>query len=186
MRYEIIGKNGFVTTEAIKAYVVKRLDKIVNILNKQVIDTVRVVLRVYKEYTKVEVTIPAPYIILRSEVRDPDMYAAIDKSVDKLTSQIRRHKSKIRHHFEKRGQDVFTSDFNLEAMDKEVRARQLVKSKKFSIKPMSIEDAIAQMELSGHDFFIFLDEKTKHPQIVYAREDGDYAVIEATPEVYKP
>lgn len=185
MRYEIIGKNGFVATEAIKAYIEKRLDKIVNILNKQVIDTVRVVLRVYKEYSKVEVTIPAPYIILRSEVRDPDMYAAIDKSVDKLTSQIRRHKSKIRHHFEKRGQDIFTPDFNLEAMDKEVRARQLVKSKKFSIKPMSVEDAIAQMELSGHDFFIFLDEESNNPQIVYAREDGDYAVIEATPEDYK-
>lgn len=185
MRYEIIGKNGFVATEAIKAYVAKKLDKIVNIFDRNVIDSVRVVLRVYKEYSKVEVTIPAPYIILRSEVRDSDMYAAIDKSVDKLNSQIRRHRSKIRHHFEKRGQDVFTQDFNLEAMDKEVRARQLVKSKKFSIKPMSVEDAIAQMELSGHDFFIFLDEKTHHPQIVYAREDGDYAVIEATPDLYK-
>src|SRR5690554_4602143 len=137
MRYEIIGKNGFVATEAIKAYVVKKLDKIVNMFDVRVIDTVRVVLRVYKEYSKVEVTIPAPYIILRSEVRDPDMYAAIDKSEDKLTAQIRRHKSKIRRHFEKRGQEVFSSEFNLEAMDKEVKARQLVKSKKFSIKPMS-------------------------------------------------
>ena len=127
----------------------------------RVIDTVRVVLRVYKEYSKVEVTIPAPYIILRSEVRDADMYAAIDKSVDKLTAQIRRHKSKIRHHFERRGQEVFSTEFNLEAMDKEVKARQLVKTKKFSIKPMTVEDAIAQMELSGHDFFIFLDEKNQ-------------------------
>ncbi|WP_025725168.1 ribosome hibernation-promoting factor, HPF/YfiA family [Acholeplasma granularum] len=184
MRYEIIGKNGFTATEAIKDYVVKRLDKIVSIFDKNVIDTVRVVLRVYKEYSKVEVTIPAPYIILRSEVRDPDMYAAIDKSVDKLSSQIRKHRSKIRHHFEKRGQDVFTKAFDIEAMDKEVRAKQLVKSKKFSIKPMSVEDAIAQMELSGHDFFIFLDQKTNHPQIIYAREDGDYAIIEATPDIY--
>lgn len=185
MRYEIIGRNGFTPTDAIKAYVEKRLDKIVNILNKKVIDHVRVVLRVYKEYSKVEVTIPAPYIILRSEVRDPDMYTAIDKSVDKLTAQIRKHQGKIKRHFEKRGQEVFNPDFDLEEMDKKVRARQLVKSKKFSIRPMSIDDAIAQMELSGHDFFIFLDEKTHNPQIVYEREDGDYAVIETTPELLK-
>ncbi|CDR31206.1 Ribosome-associated factor Y [Acholeplasma oculi] len=186
MRYEIIGKNGFTPTDAIKAYVEKKLNKVVQIFDAKLIEQVRVVLRVYKEYSKVEVTIPAPYIILRSEVRDADMYAAIDKSVDKLSQQIRKHKSKIRHHFENRGQSpVFTPEFDLEAMDKEVRARQLVKSKKFAIQPMSVDNAIAQMELSGHDFFIFLDEKNHHPQIVYRREDGDYAVIETTPELYK-
>src|SRR5690554_4140462 len=185
MRYEIIGKNGFVATKAIKDYVIKKLDKVVKIFDKTVLNNIRVVLKMYKEYSKVEVTIPAPYIILRSEVRDPDMYTAIDKSVEKLTAQIRKHQGKIKRHFEKRGQEVFNPDFDLDEMDKKVRAHQLVKSKKFSIRPMSIDDAIAQMELSGHDFFIFLDEKTHNPQIVYEREDGDYAVIETTPELLK-
>lgn len=184
MNYEITGKDGFVPSEAIKSYIVKKLNKVVNFFDAKLIDTVRVVLKVFKEQTKVEVTIPAPYIILRSEVSDPDMYAAIDKTVDKLSHQIRKHRSKIRHHFEKGGKsNVFTQDFDAEALDKEIRATNLVKNKKIAIQPMSTDDAIAQMELSGHDFFIFLDKKTMHPQIVYRREDGDYAVIEATPEI---
>lgn len=84
MRYEIIGKNGFVVIDVIKVYVVKKLDKIVNMFDVRVIDIVCVVLCVYKEYFKVEVIIFVLYIILRSEVRDFDMYVVIDKSVDKL------------------------------------------------------------------------------------------------------
>ncbi len=183
MRYEIIGKNGFAPSDAIKAYIEKKLSKVVNFFDAKSIDNVRVVLRVFKEYAKVEVTIPAPYIVLRSEVRDPDMYAAIDKTVDKLSHQIRKHRSKIRHHFEKGGRNpVFNPEFDIEAMDKEIKASNLVKSKKFAIQPMKVDDAIAAMELSGHDFFIFLDLETNNPQIVYRREDGDYAVIHATPE----
>ncbi|MBN3490710.1 ribosome-associated translation inhibitor RaiA [Acholeplasma equirhinis] len=186
MRYEIIGKNGFQPTESINAYIEKRLNKIISLFDARSIDNVRVVLSVYKTFSKVEVTIPAPYVLLRSEVKDPDMYAAIDKSVDKLSQQIRKHKTKIRHHFEKGGKNpAFSKEFDAEAMDKEVKASSLVKQKKFAIKPMSVDDAIAQMELSGHDFFIFLDLETFDPQIVYRREDGDYAVIHATPEVTK-
>lgn len=184
MRYEITGKNGFVPTDAIKKYVEKKVNKIVNIFEKGTIDVVRVALSVYKDYSKVEVTIPAPYIILRSEVKDPDMYAAIDKTVDKLSQQIRKHKSKIRHHFEKSGKtQVFTKEFDVEAMDKEIKASNLVKSKKIKIQPMSVDEAILQMEMSGHDFFIFIDKDKNYPHIVYKREDGDYAVIEASPDV---
>ncbi|HLT00494.1 MAG TPA: ribosome-associated translation inhibitor RaiA [Acholeplasma sp.] len=186
MRYEIIGRNGFQPTQAIEKYIEKKLTKIISFFDEKSIDTVRVVLGVYKEFSKVEVTIPAPYILLRSEVKDPDMYAAVDKTVDKLSQQIRKHKSKIRHHFEKGGKTpVFNREFDVEEMDKQVKASNLVKTKKFKIQPMSIDDAIAQMELSGHDFFIFLDLASNDPQIVYRREDGDYAVIHATPDFAK-
>src|SRR5690606_12494018 len=112
MRYEIIGKNGFQPTESINAYVEKRLNKIISLFDARSIDNVRVVLSVYKTFSKVEVTIPAPYVLLRSEVKDPDMYAAIDKSVDKLSQQIRKHKTKIRHHFEKGGKNpAFSKEF---------------------------------------------------------------------------
>lgn len=184
MRYEIVGKEGFTPTDAIKTYVEKRLDKIIGFFDRDAIDVVVVTLQVYKDHSKVEVTIPAPYIVLRSEVRDPDMYAAIDKSVDKLSQQIRKHKTKIHHKFAKGGVkgDVFNKDFDAEALDKEFKAKKLVKSKKIGIRPMNVDDAIAQMELLGHDFFIFLDIDKNEPQIVYRREDGDYAVIEAKPE----
>ena len=183
MRYEIIGKDDFEPTDAIRMYIKKKIDKVINFFDSSAVDNVRVVLRVFKDYSKVEVTIPAPYIVLRSEVRDPDMYAAIDKSVDVLSQQIRKHRSKIRHHFEKGGRtQVFNPEFDAEALDKEIKAANLVKSKKIAIKALSTEDAIAAMELSGHDFFIFLDLKTNDPKIVYRRQDGDYAVIHATPD----
>lgn len=181
MRYEITGRNGFVPTDAIKAYITKKLDKVVSFFDEKLIDEVRVVLKVYKDHHRVEVTIPAPYIILRAETRDIDMYAAIDKTVDKLNQQIRKHKSKLKRHFEKEGiKAAFTPEFDAESLEKEILGAQLVKQKKVAIRPMSIDEAITAMELSGHDFFIFLDEKTHQPQIVYQREDGDYAVIETS------
>lgn len=181
MRYEITGRDGYEPTSAVRSYIEKKLKKIVNFFDARSVDSVRVVLKQYTEFYKVEVTIPAPYIILRSEVKDPDIYAAIDKTVDKLSHQIRKHKSKIRDQFEKGGRKpVFSSDFDVEAFDKEIKAANLVKSKKISIKPMSVDDAIAAMELSGHDFFIFLDKERNQPHIVYRREDGDYAVIETS------
>lgn len=183
MRYEITGKNGFVATDAIKDYVEKKMMKVINFFDNDAVDYARVVLSAYKNYTKVEVTIPSPFIILRSEVKDPDMYAAIDKTVDKLSQQIRKHKTKVKNEMQKGGKkSIFTDSFDSEALDKEVKANNLVKSKKISIKPMTVDDAITSMELSGHDFFIFLDINTFDPRIVYRRDDGDYAVIDATTE----
>ncbi|VEU82734.1 ribosome hibernation-promoting factor, HPF/YfiA family [Acholeplasma hippikon] len=186
MRYEITGKNGFQPTDAIRAYVEKKMVKVINFFDNNAVDYARIVLSAYKNFTKVEVTIPSPYIILRSEVKDPDMYAAIDKTVDKLSQQIRKHKTKVRKEMQKGGaKSIFTQEFDTEALEKEVKANNLVKSKKISIKPMTVDDAITAMELSGHDFFIFLDINTFDPRIVYRRDDGDYAVIDAAPEKNK-
>ena len=181
MKYEIIGKNGFIPTPAIKEYAEKKLDKIVAYFDKGVITEVRVVCKTYPEFHRVEVTIPARTITLRAETSDPDMYAAIDKSVDKLAQQIRKYRSKLTNHFEKSGiNQAFTKEFDAEALEKDILATQLVKSKKIQITPMTIEEAILQMELSSHDFFIFVNSETAQPQVVYRREDGDYAVIETT------
>lgn len=181
MKYEIIGKNGFTPTDAIKNYTIKKLDKIVSYFDDNVISEIRVVCKVYREFHRIEITIPAPSIVLRSETSDPDMYAAIDKSIDKLAQQIRKHKSKIKKQFEREGvSEVFSKEFDAQALEKDILASQLVKNKKISIEPMSVDDAIAAMELSEHDFFVFLDAETKEPHVVYKREDGDYAVIETT------
>jgi len=181
MKYDVIGKNGFVPTQAIKDYAAKRLDKIVGLFDKGVVSEARIVCKVYPDYQRVEITIPAPQITLRAETSDADMYAAIDKSVDKLDRQIKKFRQRLSNHFERVGVNkAFSAEFDAQALEKEIISKQLVKSKKVKITPMSIEDAISQMELIGHDFFIFINKDNNQPQVVYRREDGDYAVIDTS------
>ena len=179
MKYDIIGKNGFEPTEAIKNYVTKRLNKVVSFFDPSLILDVRVVLKVYKDHHKVEVTIPAKGIILRSETSDQDMYTAIDKSVDKLIAQIKKHKEKLKNHLTKKGNPkIYSDEFETESIEKEILANTLVKNKEVKLDPMSVDQALIEMEMSGHDFYVFLNEKTEKVNVVYIREDGDYAVIE--------
>ncbi|PKK86936.1 MAG: ribosomal subunit interface protein [Tenericutes bacterium HGW-Tenericutes-8] len=179
MKYDIIGKNGFEPTEAIKNYVTKRLNKVVSFFDPALILDVRVVLKVYKDHHKVEVTIPAKGIVLRSETSDQDMYTAIDKSVDKLIAQIKKHKEKLKTHLTKKGNSkVYSDEFETEDIEKEILASNLVKNKEVKLEPMSVEQALMEMEMSGHDFYVFLNEVTDKVNVAYLRDDGDYAVIE--------
>lgn len=181
MIYDIQGRNGFTPSEPIKDYVKKRLQKIIDFFEPNLIKEVNVVMKVYKDHYKVEITIPSPYIVLRSEVADEDMYAAIDKSVDKLNQQIRKYRTKIKKQIKERTgiKEIFTKEFDAENLEKDILASQLVKKKKIDISEMSVDEAITQMELIQHDFFIFVDKETKEPMIVYRRKDGDYSVIQA-------
>ncbi|TVP86495.1 MAG: ribosome-associated translation inhibitor RaiA [Acholeplasmataceae bacterium] len=179
MKFEVLGKNGFVPTDAIRAYAEKRLMKVVSFFGPEVISEIRVVCKVYKDHHKIEVTIPAKSTVLRAEVTDPDMYTAIDKANDKLVAQIRKHKDKLKKNLEKEGiKQAYSQAFDAEQLEKEVLATQLVKNKKVELKPMTSEEAIAAMELSGHDFYVYLDHQTGRTHVVYRRDDGDYAVIE--------
>jgi putative sigma-54 modulation protein len=183
MKFEVLGKNGFIPTKAIKAYVEKRLSKVVSFFGPEVITEVRVVCKVYKDHHKIEVTIPAKSTVLRAEVSDPDMYAAIDKVNDKLVAQIRKHKDKLKNNLEKEGiKQAYSREFDAESLEAEVLATQLVKNKKIELKPMTSEEAIAAMELLGHSFYVYLDKASNRTNVVYRREDGDYAVIETTPQ----
>ncbi len=182
MKFEVLGKNGFTPTDAIRAYAEKRFHKVVSFFGPEVINEVRVVCKVYKDHHKIEVTIPAKGTVLRAEVSDPDMYAAIDKANDKLVSQIRRHKDKLKNNLEKEGiKQAYSQEFDAESLEKDILATQLVKSKKIDLKPMTSEEAIAAMELSGHDFYVYLDKETSRTNVVYRRHDGDYAIIETQP-----
>ncbi len=179
MKFEIVGKNGFVPTEAIRAYAEKRLNKVVSFFGPDVITEVRVVCKVYKDHHKIEVTIPAKGTTLRAEVADEDMYAAIDKANDKLVAQIRKHKDKLKNNLEKEGiKQAYSHEFDAESLEKDILASQLVKNKKVELKPMTSEEAIAAMELLGHDFYVYLDQDTGRTNVVYIRDDGDYAIIE--------
>ena len=181
MLFEITGKNGFETTPSIQAYVEKKLSKVEKFLNQD-IQVIRVVMKVYPNYHKVEVTLHSKNVTLRAETKDKDMYAAIDLVSDKMIEQIKKYKTKQDRKQKKHIQPNPSEATPIDALEKDVLASQLVKNKKIELKPMSVEDAIEHMERLDHNFFVFLDDKSKQANVVYKRDDGDFAVIETEKE----
>ena len=127
---------------------------------------------------KVEVTIPLKTVILRAEETREDLYAAIDVVVDKLERQIRKNKTKLQS---KKMKEIFSRDFMFESIEKveEENEDKIVKRKKVEVKPMSEEEAILQMELLEHQFYIFKDSETDKVAVVYKRKEGNYGIIES-------
>ena len=174
MRLEIVGKSGFEITDAIRNYVEKRLNKIDRLFTEQ-LDAV-VVCKVYRDGTKVEITIK--FLTLRAEVMDRDLYAAIDKSVDKLEAQLRKNKHKMNRSLQEREglKNTFSSDdLDLNELEKELI--DPVKKKKIRLEILSLEEALTQMDLLDHDFFIYKNEDNE-TSILYLRDDGKYGLIE--------
>ena len=165
-------------TKAIQEYAQEKLGRIEKYLgdSKNVRATVMVNVKGHRQ--KVEVTIPLKSVILRAEETREDLYAAIDVVVDKLERQIRKNKTKLQS---KKMQEVFSRDFMFEAFEKveEENADKIVKRKKIEVKPMSEEEAIIQMELLEHQFFIFKDAETNNVAVVYKRNEGNYGIIES-------
>lgn len=171
MRIEVVGKNGFSPSDANKEYAIKKLSKLENMIPDFDTVSARVVCKVYKSFHKVEVTIPSKSIILRAEVSDADIYAAIDGAIDKLMTQVRRYNDKTRDKLGKKS-------IRYAEEPQEDEEKKIVRDKKVDLTPMTREEALDQMELLGHDFFIYLDKETRKTNVIYLREDGDYAVIE--------
>ena len=172
MKVEIVGKNGFSPSDANKEYALKKLTKLEGLLPDYESVSARVVCKVYKAYHKVEVTIPTKNIILRAEVQDMDIYAAIDGAIDKLMKQLRRYNDRMKVKLGKKG----TRSVDVEVTPK--RDERIVRDKNVELEPMTSEEAIDQMELLGHDFFVYLDKETRKTNVIYLRDDGDYAIIE--------
>ena len=173
MKVEVVGKNGFTPSDSNKDYAVKKLAKLEDVLSDYNNVTARVVCKVYKSFHKVEVTIPSKDIILRAEVQQPDIYAAIDGAIDKLMTQIRRHNDRVKDKLGKK------SIRNMNVPDEEEASSQkITREKHLDLEPMTKEEAIDQMESLGHDFFVYLDKETRRTNVIYVRADGDYAVIE--------
>lgn len=180
MKVEVVGKNGFQPSDANKEYAIKKVSKIENYFEGTKELEARVVCKVYREFHKVEITIPTKNFIMRAEVADVDLYASIDKAIDKLLSQVRKYKTKVKSKSDKEGikENLVTGDLDVESLEKEIIATQLVRNKEVELVPMTIEEAMSQMELLDHDFFIYLDKDTKTTNVIYLREDGHYALIE--------
>ncbi len=158
-------------TPAMREYAEKRLKKFDKMMGG--VDEVTVLHDAVKDTHSVEVTIFVDGVILRSEVSGPDMYACVDGAVDKLERQVRKHKTKLEKRFRKEAQR--TSMQALEALPNE---QKLVKTKKFDKKPLTVDEAVMQMELLGHAFFAFVNTDTNEINIVYKRKDEDYGLLQ--------
>ncbi len=173
MKVEVVGKNGFTPSDANKEYAVKKLTKLEGLIADYENVSARVVCKVYKAFHKVEVTIPTKNIILRAEVEETDIYAAIDGAIDKLMKQVRRYNDRTKDKLGKKG--IRSVEMGVPPKDE-----RIVRDKNVDLEPMTRDEAIDQMELLGHDFFIYLDKETRKTNVIYVRNDGDYAVIETT------
>ncbi|MDN6639378.1 MAG: ribosome-associated translation inhibitor RaiA [Tetragenococcus sp.] len=181
-RYNVRGEN-IEVTQTIRDYVEKKVGKLERYFNDVPEATAHVNLKVYTEKTaKAEVTIPLPYLVLRAEETSPDLYGSIDLVVDKLERQVRKFKTKINR--KKRSANKPEVDqsafFNEEEEAEEDNGSDLeiVRTKRLSLKPMDSEEAVLQMNMLGHSFFIFEDAETTGTSIVYRRKDGKYGLIE--------
>ncbi|MCR5795778.1 MAG: ribosome-associated translation inhibitor RaiA [Solobacterium sp.] len=173
MRFEIIGKNISVTSN-MREQIEKKLGALDKYLLIDPDTTARVVARVYPNSQKVEVTIPTKVGILRTEVIEDDFYTAVDKAIDKLEDQIRRQKTRL----SRRHREHLSNAF-VEIEEKEDEAKSIpVRTKTVVADVMPLDEAIMQMELVGHSFFIYTDEESEKTAVVYRRARGGYGLIE--------
>ena len=177
MRYIIYGKN-LEVTEGLKQAVHDKFSKLEKFFTPET--EVQVTLSVQKDNQIVEATIPMKGTILRVEPNSTDMYVSIDMAVDLLERMIRKYKTKISKYG--KGELKFNDEFMEEDVDNHETVT-ITKSKRFAIKPMDVEEACVQMELLGHNFFVFRNAETFEVNVVYKRKDKTYGLIE--PEFQK-
>ena len=172
MKFIIIGRNIDIT-EGLKSAVQEKLGKLERYFTPET--EIHVTLSVEQDRQKIEVTIPVKGNIIRSEQVSSDMYVSIDLVEEVIERQLRKYKTKIVNQQQAGGnfQKEFVEDEFLE--DEEVN---IIRTKKFGIKPMYPEDACVQMELLGHNFYVFRNAETDEVNVVYKRKGNTYGLIE--------
>ena len=174
MKMNYAGKNVEVT-DALRDVTEKKLTKLDKYFQKDIEGNVT--FSTQKNRKIIEVTINLPGTIIRAEESSDDMYASIDKAVDVLERQVRKHKTKLQKRYKNTETIRFENVLPLSVEEDNDRPK-LVKTKTFTLKPMSSEEAILQMELLRHNFFVYLDGESNDVGVVYKRKDGDYGLIE--------
>ena len=172
MKITISGKNIDVT-EGLKAAVNEKLGKLEKYFTPDT--NVIVTLSVEKERQKIEVTIPVKGNIIRSEQVSNDMYVSIDLVEEIIERQLKKYKNKLAD--QKQAASVFKKEFIEKEFEDEEEIK-IIRSKKFGMKPMYPEDACVQMELLGHNFFVFRNAETEEVNVVYKRKGNTYGLIE--------
>lgn len=175
MKYTFVGKNT-VVSESLKERTVEKIDKLSRFVPE---DTdVTVTFSVVKNTYKAEVSLPFNKRTLRSEAATDDMYASVDEVVSKLEKQVKKYRSRLQDRSGK--SNLYKEEFNsLANYDADVDIDDnVIKTKKYVLKPMTVDEAILEMELLGHDFFVFRDAERDELRIVYTRIDGTFGIIE--------
>ena len=172
MRFTITGRN-IEVTQGLREAVEDKLGKLDRFFAPATEAVVR--LSVQKDIQKIEVTIPGKGHIIRAEESSSDMYVSIDLVEEILERQLKKYKNKLID--KKQSAPSFSEAFLQEDASAEEEI-QIVKSKKFAVKPMDPEEACVQMELLGHNFYVFLNADTEEVNVVYKRKGGTYGLIE--------
>ncbi|MHB9035667.1 MAG: ribosome hibernation-promoting factor, HPF/YfiA family [Armatimonadota bacterium] len=185
MLINVKGKN-FEVTDALKAYVEKKLPKLEKYFHD--LKEAVVTMSVQRGMHVVEVQLEGDGVLLRGEERrGTDMYGSVDQVVEKLESRVKKFKGRLYSKTTAEGpkekelirDEIMTQAFGPEGSEGEVEgAPSLVRTKRFAMKPMTPEEAALQMELLHHDFFVFRNAETEDVNVVYKRDDGDYGLIE--------
>lgn len=173
MKY-IIRSSKNENTEAIKNYIEEKLNKLNKYFKNPDEIEASILTKQDGRMQRIEVTIPTPHFTLRNEVSEEDLYAAIDLVSDKLERQIRKNKDKINKKINK----VYIQEFQYDLEDEYDEETSVVKRKKVELKPIDEEEAIIQMNMLGHSFFVYKDVDTNEICVLYKRQDGNYGVIE--------
>lgn len=174
MRINITTKN-FNASDELKKAIEKKLGRLDKYFSDEVTANVRLSQEGKKD--KIEATISNRGTIFRAEESGKDIFDSVDRIVDKLSNQMSKFKTKLQKKH-KDNKEVFFAE--LPEVEEEKDAVEVVKTKKFQLEPMNVEEAIMQMELVGHSFFVFLNMESDSVNVVYKRNDGAYGLLETT------
>jgi len=181
MRFEFTGKN-MTVTEGIKERTIKKLSRLEKLLPSNT--DIYIAFSENKHLTTVEISIPLHKRVLRAEIVNEDISTCMDQAVDILERQVVKYKSRLR---DRRRRSVATNDelSFLEIDSNEVEANEattpeiiITRTKRFSIKPMDAQEAVMEMELLNHNFYVFRNSWTDEINVIYKRNDGEYGLIE--------
>lgn len=179
MDLQIIAKNNLELSETVESYVQKKIGKLSRYLPTITEGKVEIShegAKVPEQRFTVQVTLDSKGVIIRAQEKSDDVRTAIDRIADVLSKRIERYKGKL---YDKgRGVSLARQGATIESEEAEA-PKKVVKGKRFLVKPMAVDEAVNQMELLGHDFFLFTDADTDKINLLYLRKDGNYGLIEA-------
>mgnify|MGYP004453854143 CR=1 FL=1 len=162
-------------TEAIRNYIEEKIGRLDKYFKSEELSA-NILIKVRGTKDIIEITIPTDKYLLRSEMENDDLYAAIDLVSEKLERQIRKNKTKLQRRLTESPIKEFEFDYEID--EEEQKDKKIVKRKNIETKPMDEEEAILEMELLGHDFFVYKDMDKEAVCILYKRKDGNYGLIE--------
>ena len=176
MKTNITGKN-YTPSDKLKENIEKKFEKLDKYFSNEITGNVMTIRE--KGGYKVEATINAKGTIFRAEVKADDPYDAVDRVIDKLSNQMSKFKTKLQRKH-KGHKEVMFADLPVYEDEHEEEEIRVVRKKKFDLTPMTVDEAVLQMEMLEHSFFVFLNLETDAVKVVYKRNDDDYGLLETT------